>query len=99
MPDGYLVRRGLVTAQHLQIIRRVASGKTNAQIGRELGITTDTVKSHLRKVYRRLGVVDRATLVLVAVKRGLINVDDYPLPPMCYDDGARAVGHPADSNT
>lgn len=48
-----------LTARQLQILRAVAEGCTNAEIARELWLTEQTVKFHLSKIYRRLGVSNR----------------------------------------
>ena len=50
----------------------MARGLTNAEIGRELFIGEATVKTHLLRVFAKLGVDDRTRAVLVAVERGLL---------------------------
>ncbi|MGY1841219.1 MULTISPECIES: response regulator [unclassified Modestobacter] len=60
------------TARELQVLGGVARGLTNAQIGRELFIGEATVKTHLLRVFAKLGVDDRTRAVLVAVERGLL---------------------------
>jgi DNA-binding NarL/FixJ family response regulator len=48
-----------LTKRELEILRSVAEGHTNARIGRELWVTEQTVKFHLSKIYRKLGVANR----------------------------------------
>ncbi|MGY5884453.1 response regulator [Modestobacter lacusdianchii] len=60
------------TARELQVLGGVARGLTNAEIGRELFIGEATVKTHLLRVFAKLGVDDRTRAVLVAVERGLL---------------------------
>ncbi|MGY2080476.1 response regulator [Modestobacter sp. SYSU DS0657] len=60
------------TERELQVLAGVARGLTNAQIGRELYIGEATVKTHLLRVFAKLGVDDRTRAVLVAVERGLL---------------------------
>ncbi|WP_299953839.1 response regulator transcription factor [uncultured Modestobacter sp.] len=60
------------TARELQVLGGVARGLTNAEIGRELFIGEATVKTHLLRVFTKLGVDDRTRAVLVAVERGLL---------------------------
>ncbi|MCF6509216.1 response regulator transcription factor [Blastococcus sp. MG754426] len=60
------------TARELEVLRGVARGLTNAEIGRELFIGEATVKTHLLRVFAKLGVDDRTRAVLVAVERGLL---------------------------
>jgi len=49
-----------------QVLRLVAQGMANKQIGRALGITERTVKVHVGHVFRRLGVTDRASAAIWA---------------------------------
>ena len=60
------------TARELEVLAGVARGLTNAEIGRELFIGEATVKTHLLRVFAKLGVDDRTRAVLVAVERGLL---------------------------
>jgi DNA-binding NarL/FixJ family response regulator len=60
------------TARELEVLAGVARGLTNAEIGRELFIGEATVKTHLLRVFVKLGVDDRTRAVLVAVERGLL---------------------------
>jgi DNA-binding NarL/FixJ family response regulator len=60
------------TARELEVLRGVARGLTNADIGRELFIGEATVKTHLLRVFAKLGVDDRTRAVMVAVERGLL---------------------------
>jgi DNA-binding NarL/FixJ family response regulator len=48
-----------LTKRELEILRSVAEGHTNARIGRDLWVTEQTVKFHLSKIYRKLGVANR----------------------------------------
>jgi DNA-binding NarL/FixJ family response regulator len=48
-----------LTKRELEILRAVAEGHTNARIGRDLWVTEQTVKFHLSKIYRKLGVANR----------------------------------------
>ena len=65
------VDRGRVTgegisARELQVLRLAARGLANKQIGRSLGISERTVKAHLGKVFRQIGVTDRTSAALWA---------------------------------
>jgi DNA-binding NarL/FixJ family response regulator len=62
----------LLTAREIDILRLVAMGKTNKEIGSQLFISLDTVKGHLEAVYRKLNVSDRAHAVAVAIRNGLV---------------------------
>ena len=47
-----------------EVVRHVVAGLRNAEVARELSITEETVKTHLNRVFRKLGVRDRVELVL-----------------------------------
>lgn len=69
------VRRGQrceLTAREREILERVARGMSNPQIGRELYIAEATVKSHVTRIFAKLGVDDRTAAVTVAIARGVI---------------------------
>jgi DNA-binding NarL/FixJ family response regulator len=61
-----------LTPRELQVLAGVARGLTNADIGRELFIGESTVKTHLLKIFAKLGVDDRTRAVTVAWERGLL---------------------------
>ncbi|MGH2851388.1 MAG: response regulator transcription factor, partial [Solirubrobacteraceae bacterium] len=50
----------------------IAEGASAPQIGARLHLSTGTVKSHLKNLYEKLGVSDRAAAVAEAMRRGLI---------------------------
>jgi two-component system nitrate/nitrite response regulator NarL len=62
---------GCLTAREQQIVRLLASGGTNRDIGEALGISEKTVKTHLNSVFRKLNVTGRLQAVLYAVRAGL----------------------------
>jgi DNA-binding NarL/FixJ family response regulator len=68
--DG--VRRLALTERELQVLRGMADGKSNAEIGRELFVSEDTVKTHARRLFRKLAARDRAHAVAAAFRAGLV---------------------------
>ena len=66
-------RRGLLTERELQVLRGMSEGKSNAEIGRELFVSEDTVKTHARRLFRKLGARDRAHAVASAFRSGLVS--------------------------
>lgn len=61
--QGKAGKRDCLTARELEIAELVASGLTNAAIGRELWITENSVKQALKRMFRKLEVSSRAELV------------------------------------
>ena len=66
-------RRVELTERELQVLRGMADGKSNAEIGRELFVSEDTVKTHARRLFRKLGARDRAHAVAAAFRAGLVS--------------------------
>lgn len=60
------------TPRELQVLAGVARGLSNSEIGRELYIAEATVKTHLLRLFAKLGVDDRTRAVTVALERGLL---------------------------
>jgi DNA-binding NarL/FixJ family response regulator len=56
----------LVSAREIQVLQLVAEGMANKQIGRQLGISERTVKAHLGRVFRQIGVADRTSAAMWA---------------------------------
>jgi DNA-binding NarL/FixJ family response regulator len=69
---GAAPRRGALTERELQVLRGMADGKSNAEIGRELFVSEDTVKTHARRLFRKLGARDRAHAVAAGFRSGLV---------------------------
>lgn len=60
-----------LSVRELAVLERVAEGMTNAEIGAELGISGDTVKTHLARVQDKLDARDRTQAVSRALRMGL----------------------------
>ncbi|WP_225731674.1 MULTISPECIES: response regulator transcription factor [unclassified Nocardia] len=61
-----------LSARETEVLRLVAKGGTNADIGRALHISEATVKTHLLRVFGKLSVSDRTAAVTTAMERGLL---------------------------
>ncbi|MBW9111258.1 response regulator transcription factor [Microbacterium trichothecenolyticum] len=61
-----------LTARELDVLRLVATGHSNKQVAVALGIGESTVKTHLLKIFDKLGVADRTRAVTLAMERGLL---------------------------
>ena len=61
-----------LTAREADVVRELAAGGTNREAAARLHVSETTFKTHLSRVYEKLGVSDRAAAVRVAYERGLI---------------------------
>jgi DNA-binding NarL/FixJ family response regulator len=61
-----------LTNRELQVLRHVALGLSNREIGRSLTISIETVKEHVQNILRKIDVADRTQAAVWAVKRGLV---------------------------
>jgi DNA-binding NarL/FixJ family response regulator len=64
-------RRSL-TQRELQILEALADGLPNKTIAHQLALSEETIKSHLRSMYEKLGAADRAHAVSIALRQRLI---------------------------
>lgn len=65
-----------LTDREKQVLKLVAEGGSNKEVAETLGISVKTAMSHREKVMEKLGVHNRTELVRLAIKRGVIRVDD-----------------------
>ena len=65
-------RRPTLSRREREVLQRAATGLSAPEIARELSISTATVKTHLRNLYEKLGVSERAAAVAEAMRRGLL---------------------------
>ncbi|MEV0646847.1 response regulator transcription factor [Phytomonospora sp. NPDC050363] len=74
LPAGSGPRRGsALTEREMQVLRGMSEGKSNGEIGRDLFVSEDTVKTHARRLFRKLGARDRAHAVAEAFRSGLVS--------------------------
>jgi DNA-binding NarL/FixJ family response regulator len=62
-----------LTRRELEVLVGMSNGRSNAQIGQDLYLSEDTVKTHARRLFRKLGAADRAQAVAIGMRRGLIH--------------------------
>jgi DNA-binding NarL/FixJ family response regulator len=60
-----------LTARELEVLEAVARGLPNRAVAKELFLSDQTVKRHLRRVYRKLGVANRTEAARIAYRLGL----------------------------
>jgi NarL family two-component system response regulator LiaR len=56
-----------------EILQKVADGATTKQVASELGISPHTVKTHLERIFEKLGANDRAQAVAIAIRTGIVH--------------------------
>ena len=63
-----------LTGREIEVLRRVAAGKSNKVIAAELDIAEGTVKTHMKSIMPKLDASDRTHAVMIAIKRGIFDV-------------------------
>ncbi|HWY97244.1 MAG TPA: response regulator transcription factor [Steroidobacteraceae bacterium] len=63
-----------LTVREIDVLRRVAAGKSNKVIAAELDISEGTVKTHMKSILPKLDASDRTHAVMIALKRGILDV-------------------------
>ena len=62
-----------LSKRETEILQRVAYGATTKSVAEELGISPHTVKTHLERIFEKLGASDRAQAVAIAIRKGLVD--------------------------
>ena len=65
---------GALTPREIEVLRLVAAGNANKEIGARLSLTEVTVKSHVKNILAKLDANDRTHAVTIALKRGIIDL-------------------------
>jgi DNA-binding NarL/FixJ family response regulator len=63
-----------LSEREIEVLRRIAAGRSNKEIGSELFISEGTVKSHVKSIFAKLNVISRTEAVATATRRGLIRL-------------------------
>ena len=63
-----------LTAREIEVLRGVAAGKSNKLIAVQLEISESTVKAHMKSILPKLDASDRTHAVMIALKRGILDV-------------------------
>jgi DNA-binding NarL/FixJ family response regulator len=63
-----------LSVREMEVLQRMAAGKSNKEIGAELFISEGTVKSHVKGIFTKLDVVSRTEAIATATRRGLIQL-------------------------
>lgn len=67
----------IFTEREIAVLSLAAQGDTNQAIGKKLRISESTVKTHLKHIYAKFGVADRAAAVALALERNIIRLDKH----------------------
>ena len=68
--------RSDLTTRELEILKMLAKGLTNKQVGRVLRISSNTVRNHVNSIIEKLEVADRTEAATTAIQRGIIEIDE-----------------------
>jgi DNA-binding NarL/FixJ family response regulator len=63
-----------LTTREIEVLRQIAEGNRNRDIGEKLFITEETVKVHIKHIMEKLGASDRTQAVAIAIRRGIIHL-------------------------
>lgn len=63
-----------LTEREIEVLKRVAAGKSNKLIAAELNISEGTVKTHMKSILPKLDASDRTHAVMIALKRGILDL-------------------------
>ena len=70
-PDG-------LSQREVEVLCRVATGKSNREIGEELVIAEGTVRRHVSNIYNKIGTTNRSEATRYALRAGLLELDEMP---------------------
>ncbi|MGB2628509.1 MAG: response regulator transcription factor [Candidatus Acidiferrum sp.] len=63
-----------LTSREIEVLKQIAEGNRNRDIGEKLFITEETVKVHIKNIMGKLGANDRTQAVAIAIRRGIIHL-------------------------
>jgi ATP/maltotriose-dependent transcriptional regulator MalT len=72
LPTLRLADEGDLSERELTVLELIADGLSNEQIGRRMCLSTETIKTHVRKMLAKLGARTRAHAVTLGFRRGLL---------------------------
>lgn len=69
-----MTRKNL-SPRELEIVRLIVQGRSNKEIAADLGIGDESVKTHLRALFTKLGVADRTQAAIEAIRHGIVHLE------------------------
>jgi DNA-binding NarL/FixJ family response regulator len=73
-----------LTERQLQILRLLVAGRSNREIGAQLGLNAGTIRNHLSRIFLKLGVTTRTQAAVRAVELGLSRAGPAEAPRLVY---------------
>ena len=67
-----------LTEREISVLRLVAEGKTNKEIGNVLDLSEKTIKNHVRNIFQKLHIDTRTQAVILAIRKGIIDLEPHP---------------------
>ena len=61
-----------LTSREAEVVRYIAAGLRNAEVGERLSVSESTIKTHLNNIFRKLGLRDRVELTVYALRHGIV---------------------------
>lgn len=83
-----------LTDREYEILSAICAGMSGTETARELGLADETIKTHLARIYRKLGAVDRAHAIAIVFRDGLVAIDTVVTPIAYTVTPARTAGRP-----
>lgn len=74
-PDPCPSSCAALSARELEVLRHLGRGLSREELGQALGISAETVKSHIKAIFQKLGVADRAEAIARAYELGLLSAE------------------------
>jgi DNA-binding NarL/FixJ family response regulator len=84
-----------LTPRELDVLRHVAAGMRNREVGQQLDVSEQTIKNHLSSILHKLGVPNRTHAVTFAVRQGWLALDDMATD----NESAASPGEPSPLTT
>ena len=73
LSDSDTPKAAPLSKREREILQKVTDGSTTRQVATELGISPHTVKTHLERIFEKLGANDRAQAVAIAIRTGIVH--------------------------
>ncbi|MFB2921228.1 response regulator [Aerosakkonema funiforme] len=72
LPDGEELEKVRLTEREMQVLQQLVEGKSNTEIGVELGVSANTIKGHVQQIIHKLKASDRTQAAVKALRLGLV---------------------------